>query len=134
MLSEVLTHDRDATVCLAEVSRMPLFHEPDGSIGGWVGLEIMAQCVAVHAGMKARRDGDCPRIGLLLGTRRLRLHRTRFHSQQELRVVATHTWGKDVGLVSFECEIEDANSGERLAEGRLNCIMPKDDAALEAIL
>ena len=36
----------------------------------WVGIELMAQAIAAHAGLGARREQKPPRAGMLLGTRR----------------------------------------------------------------
>jgi predicted hotdog family 3-hydroxylacyl-ACP dehydratase len=122
LLAAVVAHDERGTVCIAEVDRLSLFRETDGSVGAWVGLELMAQCIAAHAGMVAHRTGEEPRIGLLLGTRRLTLHVPRFVQGQRLRVRARQTWGGDSGMVAFECAIED-DGGELLAEARLNCLL-----------
>jgi predicted hotdog family 3-hydroxylacyl-ACP dehydratase len=75
-----------------------------------------------------------PKIGLLVGSRRVRFHRSTYGPGQTLVVTARRTWGQDTGLVAFDCAIDDGRSGERLAEARLNCFMPKDAADLEDIL
>jgi len=134
LLSRVLSHDEQETVCESRVDDLALFRDDRGNVPAWIGLEIMAQCIAVHGGLAGRVAGERPRIGLLVGSRRVRFHRPEFRAGRTLRARARRTWGQATGLVSFDCSIDDAATGDLLAEARLNCFMPKDDAELEAIL
>jgi predicted hotdog family 3-hydroxylacyl-ACP dehydratase len=133
-LSRVRAHDEGATVCEIDVDALTLFREEDGSVGAWLGLEFMAQCVAAHAGLAGRASGEPPRIGLLVGSRRVRFHRSAYSPGETLVVTARRTWGQETGLVAFECTIDDGETNERLAEGRLNCFMPRTASDLEDIL
>src|SRR5262245_31438808 len=125
LLERVLAHARDATACAVAIDAQELFVQRDGSVGSWVGVEYMAQCVGAHAGMIARAAGHEPRVGYLVSSRRLRFHAPRFVPGQELRVSAVQLWGGQQGMVSFQCKIEDAGSGALLVEGRLNCFLPE---------
>jgi predicted hotdog family 3-hydroxylacyl-ACP dehydratase len=130
-LSKLLAHGEDQTLCLVEIDAQAHFRAPDGGVPAWVGLEYMAQCIAAHAGMVGREKGLPPQPGMLLGSRRVRFHTPRFAPGQRLRVCARHVWGSAPGLVAFDCTLEDAASGARLAEGRLNCFAPADGQAWE---
>ena len=67
MLDEVLTHGEQATTCHVAIAARGLFREPDGSVPVWIGVEYMAQCIAVHAGLGQRATGNLePRPGLLV--------------------------------------------------------------------
>ena len=125
LLGSVLEHAPAATACAVQVDAQKLFVQSDGSIGSWVGIEYMAQCVAAHAGLIARAGGEEPRIGYLVSSRRLRFHAPCFAPGQELRVSAAQLWGGREGMVSFQCKVEDAGSGALLVEGRLNCYLPE---------
>jgi predicted hotdog family 3-hydroxylacyl-ACP dehydratase len=118
LLSRVLEHDRERTVCAVSVDRSALFREPDGSVPAWLGLEYMAQCMAAHAGLEAAA-GRPPPPALLLGSRRLRLAVDEFAAGTTLAVSARHHRG-EAGLVAFDCEIRDAAGGPALVEGRIN--------------
>lgn len=48
-----------------------LFEATDGSVSASILIELMAQSVGVYAGSQAREAGLPPKIGFLLGTRRL---------------------------------------------------------------
>ena len=87
LLGRVLEHGPDATVCGVAIDAQKLFVQNDGSIGSWVGVEYMAQCVGAHAGMLARAVGMEPRVGYLVSSRRLRFHAARFAPGQELRTL-----------------------------------------------
>ncbi len=134
LLSEVLEHAGDKTVCRAVISGEGIFANADGSTGAWFGLELMAQCIATDSGLIGQRDGKPPRIGLLVSSRRLRFATTRYHAGQALRIQSQHIWGSEAGMVSFDCTIHDEESDELLAEGRLNCFLPKDESELEMML
>ena len=119
LLSRVIAHTADETVCAVDVDRSELFRDAGGSVPGWVSLEYMAQCIAAHAGLVARDRGERQRPGLFLGTRRTRIHIDNFRAGQRLRVTSRHLRG-EAGLAWFECAVEDATDGEALARGRLS--------------
>ncbi|MCP5040234.1 MAG: hypothetical protein GY944_04340 [bacterium] len=125
LLSEVLEHGEAGTVCAIEVGSGPLVGS-DGRVGAWVGIEYMSQCVAAHGGLLAHAANERPRIGLLLGTRRIRLLQGYYRAGQKIIARAVPVWGRTVGLVAFDCTLECANSGELLAESRLKCFVGED--------
>lgn len=125
LLSEVLEHDESGTVCALEVGKGP-FMEPDGRVSAWIGIEYMSQGVAAHGGLLAFAANESPRIGFLLGSRRVRLLRGHYEAGQRLITRAVPVWGREAGLVAFDCSLECASSGELFASGRLNCYLLKD--------
>jgi predicted hotdog family 3-hydroxylacyl-ACP dehydratase len=64
-----------------------------------------------------------PPRGFLVGARGLRFHVPHFGGAQSLEATARRRWAGSQSLVSFECEVRDANGGALLAEGRLNCFL-----------
>ena len=126
-LERVVHHDRDLTVCATEAGTCRLLHDGEGQLAAWMGIELMAQCIAVHAGLVGRESGGPVRVGLLIGARRVGIHTPRFHRHQSLLVKARHLWGRETGPVSFECSVEDETTGRVLVDGRLNCFVPSDD-------
>lgn len=131
LLDAVLEHTADRTVCVVTIGDDALFREPGGLVPAWVGLEHMAQCVAAHAGLRARAAGDPPPVGFLIGSRRVLFHAAGFAPGQALTVTAKHLWG-DSGLGSFACSVHDAGTGTVLAEGTLSVYLPKDLDSLAA--
>jgi len=131
LLGRVLEHAADRTVCSADPAKSAVLALPDGDLPIWVGLEYMAQCIAVHAGLVARARGEPPRPGVLLGSRRLRFAAPRFARDRELRVEARHHRGER-GLVAFDCEVALAAGGPPLVQGRVNVYIVGGFAELEA--
>lgn len=128
LLDAILEHTADRTVCVVTIGDDALFREPGGLVPAWVGLEHMAQCVAAHAGLRARAAGDPPPVGFLIGSRRVLFHAAGFAPGQALTVTATHLCGDSglTGLGSFACSVHDAGTGTVLAEGTLSVYLPKD--------
>lgn len=119
LVRRVLAHSGERTVCEVDASDSELFAAADGRVPAWVGLEYMAQCVAVHGGLRAREAGEGPRVGMLLGTRRLRLHVDFFVPGEVVRVSATRVHAS-AQMLSFACEIHDGDGDRLLAAARLN--------------
>jgi predicted hotdog family 3-hydroxylacyl-ACP dehydratase len=121
LLSRVIEHNPGRTVCAAAVSRSEVLADPDGCVPVWVGLEYMAQCIAVHGGLSGRARGEPPRPGLFLGSRRVQFSVPHFSADQQLLVSASHHAGER-GLVAFDCEIHDISDsgGSPLVRGRAN--------------
>ena len=131
LLERVVSHVEDETVCSARIGDDALLRTASGDVPAWMGLEYMAQCIAAHAGLVGRASGEPPRVGFLLGTRRVTFHAPCYRRGQRLTVRAHRLWGGPRGMVAFDCGIADADTGAVLAEGRLNCFMPGDDDAGE---
>jgi predicted hotdog family 3-hydroxylacyl-ACP dehydratase len=88
----------------------------DERVPAVVGIEYMAQTVAVFAGLRARASGAEPRIGFLIGCRELLLSDEGFQVGDVLVVEARHVWGEtEVG--SFACKV--SRHDEVLVSGTL---------------
>lgn len=123
LLDDVLSHDGAGTHCGVEIRGRSLFAEADGAVPVWVGLEYMAQCMAVHGGLALRARGELPRGGgLLLGSRRLTLHADRFECGTRLVVEASPVQGGRK-MVTFDCAVRAAQGGAALAEGRISALL-----------
>jgi len=124
LLSRVLHHEEDHTVCAVDIDSQSMFRDAAGNVAAWVGIEYMAQCIAAHAGLVGRASGKPPQLGFLIGSRRVDFHTPGFRRGQTLEATARRVWGGAEGLVSFECTLLDASTRALLAEGRLNCFTP----------
>lgn len=100
----------DRAVCTWRVPKNhPLFGTPQG-VPVYVGIECMAQCVAVHAGALASLDGHGPPLGLLLGTRLFRASEDFLSEAVKYHVTCRELVRDGQGLASFDCSIERDNS------------------------
>ena len=101
-----------------------LFCEPGRGVPAWVGIEYMAQGIAMFAGLAARRAGREIEKGLLVGTRRYEAMRDHFPVGALLTVrVEEEIIDGPAGV--FSCTIRD-QTGDILAQGRLNVYVPED--------
>jgi predicted hotdog family 3-hydroxylacyl-ACP dehydratase len=100
---------------------------PGSGVGAWVGIEYMAQAVAAWAGLRARRTGDAPKLGFLLGSRRYQSSRSAYALGERLIIDVRREFQADNGLGQFDCRIEIA--GETVASAHLTVFGPDDPVA-----
>ncbi|WP_431288039.1 3-hydroxylacyl-ACP dehydratase [Roseateles chitinivorans] len=141
LLTRVLSCEEDRLVAEAALAGDQLFHDSQGDgtgIGGWIGIELMAQAVAAWAGVQGRARGEPPRIGLLLGCRKYRSTRGRFEAGETLRIEIAREFQADNGLGQFACVLHLASGTPPaadeppLAQAQLTVFGPPDPAAFLA--
>ncbi|MES2324260.1 MAG: hotdog family protein [Pseudomonadota bacterium] len=122
-LDHVVSADQE-NLC-AELTIRPDSVFCDGSgVGSWVGIEYMAQAIAAHAGFLAQQRGEEVKVGFLLGARRYLCAVPLFAVGSRMHVHVQHAMQGENGLAAFECRIEDAASGERLASATITVFEP----------
>jgi predicted hotdog family 3-hydroxylacyl-ACP dehydratase len=84
----------------------------------------MAQAIGAWAGYTARRRGEPPKLGFLLGTRRYDCCRPIFLLGSRLRVNVHRVFQNENGLGSFECAIDDEEG--RVATATVTVFQPHD--------
>jgi predicted hotdog family 3-hydroxylacyl-ACP dehydratase len=108
LLDRVVAYSGDVVTCEVEIRPdSPFVREGlgvPGGVPGIVGLEYMAQCIAVYAGLSAHAKGEGARIGFLLGSRDVRVDADVFPIGDRLAVEARRSWGEN-DLGSFACEV-----------------------------
>ncbi len=128
LLERVLEHDGESTVTRVVVGSRAFLRREDGSVPSWLALEYMAQGAAAHEGILARAEGRPPVPGFLVGAVEFRLYRSRFESDELLRVRARRIRGRlELGVLSHLCTIHAESVGKEealLAEGRLTVSLP----------
>ena len=83
----------------------------------------MAQTVGLYAGLKNRREGAAPKIGFLLGTRRLTVHTVDLAEGDVIDLSARCVFYADTGLPSqFDCRASIA--GREIAAANLTVYQP----------
>jgi predicted hotdog family 3-hydroxylacyl-ACP dehydratase len=102
-----------------------------GHMPAWVGIELMAQAIAVWAGDRSRRAGRPVRVGYLLGSRRYQAFCDGFAAGSTLRVHADCDFVAESGVGIFSCRIEHAS--QLLAQAQVSVFEPADtDLVLRA--
>jgi predicted hotdog family 3-hydroxylacyl-ACP dehydratase len=109
------------------ISEDSMFFEPGAGMPCWIGIEYMAQTIALYSGLQARRAGQPVRIGLLLGSRGYEALTDYFPLGSYLRIHAQEEW-HDGQMGIFECTIGEDD--RHLARARLNVFLPPDAKAL----
>lgn len=123
LLSRVIEGDEESIVVEADIhADTPLYF--GGGVGGWVGIEYMAQAIAAWAGWRASLKGEPPRIGLLLGSRRYECSRPLFVVGDTLRIEARQVLWSENGLAQFDCRIRI--DGDEVATAALTVFEPRD--------
>jgi predicted hotdog family 3-hydroxylacyl-ACP dehydratase len=130
VLLDVITHhSRERTRCRVVIGADSPFHD-DGLVPPWIGIEYLAQTIAVHGGLHARASGDPIRLGLLVGCRRLTIATAGFRRGQVLDASVAHLWGER-DLFAFSCALTDSRDGSVLIQGDFVVARP-DGARLGA--
>jgi predicted hotdog family 3-hydroxylacyl-ACP dehydratase len=123
LLDRVLFADAESLCAEVEIRSGGLFCTPEG-VGGWVGIEYMAQAIAAYAGYDAQLRGEPVKIGFLLGARHYECRRPFFTPGSVLKVHVRRVLVSDNGLASFECRIDDG--GGEAATATLTVFQPAD--------
>jgi predicted hotdog family 3-hydroxylacyl-ACP dehydratase len=106
LLDRVIAADDESLRAEVRVRANSLFFV-DGAIGGWVGLEYMAQAIGAFAGYRSRLRGAPVRIGYLLGTRHYECKQTSFALGSRLEIYVKRVLQSQDGLAAFDCRIDD---------------------------
>ncbi|HET7921531.1 MAG TPA: 3-hydroxydecanoyl-ACP dehydratase [Gammaproteobacteria bacterium] len=117
LIDGVLDDTDDRIHAVAAITPAHPFFVAGRGVPSWVGIELMAQAIAAHAGLNGRREQRAPRAGMLLGTRRYRATSAWFSDSMQLDVFAQREFGDSGGLAACACRIECA--GRLLAEASI---------------
>jgi predicted hotdog family 3-hydroxylacyl-ACP dehydratase len=109
LLDRLLEIEIDRAVCEWRVSADDGFFLAGKGVPSYVGIEHMAQCIAIHAGALERAEGFPPPLGLLLGTRLYRASERYFEEGETYRVECKKLIGNFDGMGSFDCSISTGN-------------------------
>jgi predicted hotdog family 3-hydroxylacyl-ACP dehydratase len=105
LLDAVLENTEDRIRASAHITSNHPFFVAGHGVPAWVGIELMAQAAAAHAGMESRRLRHPPRKGLLLGTRRYQMQSGYFPDGAQLEIIAEREFGGSNGVGACACRI-----------------------------
>ena len=117
LLDTLVETNDEHTVCEWRVDADDHFVSPGLGVPSYVGVEYMAQCVAVHAGARARIAGLGPPLGFLLGARHFKAFVSHFTIDTIYRAVCVELIRDDSGMGSYECKLFQGD--DEVAEARL---------------
>lgn len=108
-----------------DVSPQSPFYEVElGGVPGCVALEYMAQTMALCVGFLRRSQNLPPKIGFVLGSRKLAVSIPCFKSGERYDVRAENTY-QDDSFGSFDCTIRDS-AGAVVATAQMTAFQPDD--------
>ena len=131
LLTRAVGLEGEDFVAEVDITQSSPFFEGAG-VPVWIGLEYMAQTVALFSGVEGAQVGSGARPGMLLGTRAFTCSRQSFFEGETLRIVVRKVLTQDNGISAMDCLIEDAAKAE-LARAQLTVIQLPDMAALDAV-
>jgi predicted hotdog family 3-hydroxylacyl-ACP dehydratase len=109
----------------------PFFDAEQGGVPAWVGIEYMAQTIAIWLGSQQLSRGLPVKIGFLLGTRAYDTNVPLFPLGSVLTVHIEALYSEENALGAFACRIEgDAPAGEGIeVTARINAFRPENPHA-----
>ncbi|MED5525553.1 MAG: 3-hydroxylacyl-ACP dehydratase [Pseudomonadota bacterium] len=128
LIDEVLDVGHDFARCRVGISPDCLFADAQG-VGSWVGIEFMAQTIAVYAGWLAEQASEPVKMGFLLGTRRFESDFPRFAFGEVLEVSVSKSFAQENGLSVFSCTLSGPRGEQR---AQLTVYQPEDASHLLA--
>ena len=125
LLDEIVEDTDEGIIAVAAIDARHPFYVDGRGVPAWVGIELMAQAVAAHSGLRGHLARRAPRRGMLLGTRRYRSQVPWFAENTRLHVHAAVTFGQEGGMAACACRIVDAK--RTVAEATI--VIIEEDAA-----
>ncbi len=122
LIDDVLDVADDTLTSRVQIGEDCIFYSDFKGVPALVGVEYMAQTIAVLAGVRAKKAGRPVRVGFLVGTRRYTCSVPVFVLGQVLDVHVREVF-EDGGIGVFDCEIW-SDTAEVLASARLNVYLP----------
>lgn len=106
LIDRVLAADAETTRCRVTVGEQcSLFRQADGSYPNSLFIEFMAQTVGVFAGIRDSESGIGPRVGFLLGSRKVQLHKKTLATELASRSITVNAVAP--GLIETEMVTEE---------------------------
>jgi predicted hotdog family 3-hydroxylacyl-ACP dehydratase len=129
-LERLVSGDERGVEAEARVGAGAWYLDEAGAMPAWLGIELMAQALAAHVGLRAWASGQPARPGVLLGCRAYRSRAARFPRGETLRVTALRSFSDESGFAAYDCAI--AGAGGEIAAATLKAYEPPDFAAFLA--
>ena len=126
LIDRVVDYTEDTIHTIVNIRNDSPFFE-NGAIPSYIGLEYMAQTVGAWTGLMARQQNQEPKIGFLLGSRKLILNVPTFKEGSTLDIHGLVKYN-DGEMGSFECWVEI--DGEQVVQANLNVFQPSNIAPL----
>lgn len=126
LIDRAVSADETSMTAEVDILSNSMFCVPNKGVPGYVGIEYIAQTVAAYSGWRAKKANPeaTPRLGYLLGSRKVTLSREWFPLGRTLSVYVSNIF-EDGEMGVFDGEIRLGE--ERLVAARINVYQPKDN-------
>ena len=126
MLVELISVDVPRVAsAVPDTSPNCIFYDPElKGVPACAALEYMAQTMAIAVGVERRRRGQTPKVGFVLGTRRLEVKIATFESGKRYVANAKCVYA-DEEFASFDCSLTDPD-GTTVATATLTAYQPPE--------
>lgn len=125
LLEAMVAADEERATCRTRPDAEAWYADESDAMPAWIGIELMAQGIAAHVALIARRAGKPPRPGVLLGTRSYKASASHFPAGTVLLVSACLSYRDNTGLGAYDCVLTDMN-GTELASAALTVYEPEN--------
>jgi predicted hotdog family 3-hydroxylacyl-ACP dehydratase len=123
-LEGVSAGDENAIEAHATVPAAAWYLDARGAMPAWIGIELMAQAVAAHVGLRGWLAGTPPKPGVLLGSRVYRASASSVPAGTRLQVTARSSYRDESGFGAYDCAIR--SGAGTFAEATLKVYEPAD--------
>lgn len=120
MLDRLVCVGPESAVCEWRVREDDVFLQPGSGVPTYIGIEHMAQCIAVHGGACERALGLPPPQGMLLGTRSYSCRVPYFVLGAIYQVKCEKLIRNPDGMSAFHCAI--FSDGQMIVEARISVL------------
>ena len=126
MLAELISFDIPGVAsAVPDTSPSCIFYDPElKGVPACAALEYMAQTMALAVGAERRRRGQTPKVGFVLGTRRMEVKIATFESGKRYVANAKCVYD-DEEFASFDCSITDPD-GATVAAALFTAYQPPE--------
>ena len=109
----------------------PFYLTENSGVPGCVVLEYMAQSMALCVGFLRRSRNLSPKLGFVLGSRKLEIKIPYFKNGERYRITAKCTY-QDESFGSFDCKVYSSD-GEEVAAAQMTAFQPEGDVTKESL-
>ncbi len=122
LISDVTSWDNESASVVVNQDGTAVFADSEGNVPAWVGVEYMAQAVAVFAGIQSRLNNRPIRLGFLLGAQKYTAYASCFAKDVRLDIRVSRVFFEEGGIALFACNIHAGK--QLLAEAEIKAVQP----------
>ena len=129
LISRIVDFSHQALRAEVDITPDSRFYEPPHQgVQSFYAIEYMAQSIAALAGVRSHLNQEAVKLGFLLGTRKMELHKPLLESGRTYQVDIEELFMDDSGLGAFQCSVSCED--DMIAEAKLSVFETNDENQL----